>query len=225
MKFKKQHDALLTPGFFLFSLFSNIDGFLWDLNWALPVSLSVNYLYMFALLGSEPLCCQFMLLVLSRKIYVLTLQKTRRLPLIAELLMLCCKNCIKHISVYLNTVKHWTKKPPDLGRWSVCTLGRQLSHGLCGDVHFSFCGHALCCLWKKLESLFPASPVFTFLCNNGSLSHVEMPFGPREACRYLCEVKSEVAFIPSSKIYHKQIYFFFLMWEKFSFSLKVKRKP
>lgn len=61
------------------------------------------------------MCCQFMLLVLSRKKYVLTLQKTRRLPLIAELLMLCCKNCIKHISVYLNTIKHWTKKPLILG--------------------------------------------------------------------------------------------------------------
>lgn len=53
MKFKKQHDALLTPGFFLFSLFSNIDGFLWDLNWTFPVSLSFNYLYMFALLLSN----------------------------------------------------------------------------------------------------------------------------------------------------------------------------
>lgn len=53
MKFKKQHDALLTSGFFLFSLFSNIDGFLWDLNWTFPVSLSFNNLYMFALLLSN----------------------------------------------------------------------------------------------------------------------------------------------------------------------------
>lgn len=53
---------------------------------------------------------------------------------------------------------------------------------------------------------------------------VEMPFGPRyrEACRYLCKVKSEIASIPSSKIYRKQIYFFNV---REIFFLKVKWKP
>lgn len=180
---------------------------------------------MFALLLSNhwvrirALLCHFTLLVVSRKNWILTLQKTRRLPFIAELLMLCCKNCIKHISVYLNTVKQGMKKPHwswelfsvHYGEaaltWSLEILSLSLASA---DMHFAFfesrnwgvCFQPPQCLpcwaFQSLSTSMAIQPMWT--CHSTWY---------QEAYRYLCKVKNEVAFIPSSKIYCKQIYFSF----------------